>query len=150
MYYNYELNWTQTEALRLALWIASKGYPELTDGIDVLEATKSVLTEKLTVLWGLKLGKNGSREAYSDRWILAALSDFTGQLQARDIVRFLSYSAGSYGEAKIVYKDRLIMPVDIRNAIKDCADDKYQEIRAEMRNIYDILEKFEKMNGTDR
>ena len=27
MYYNYELNWTQTEALRLALWIASKAYP---------------------------------------------------------------------------------------------------------------------------
>ena len=44
MYYNYELNWTQTEALRLALWIASKGYPDLTDGIDVLNATRSVLT----------------------------------------------------------------------------------------------------------
>ena len=44
MYYNYELNWTQTEALRLALWIASKGYPDLTDGIDVLNVTRSVLT----------------------------------------------------------------------------------------------------------
>ncbi|SCH65203.1 Uncharacterised protein [uncultured Clostridium sp.] len=147
MYYNYELNWTQTEALRLALWIASKAYPDLTDGIDVLNATRSVLTEKLTTLWGLKLGKRDSREAFSDRWILAALSDFTGQLQARDIVRFLRYSTEGYGEAKLIYKDRLIMPVEIRNAIGSCAADKYKEIKAEMRNIYEILEKFEKMEG---
>lgn len=147
MYYNYELNWTQTEALRLALWIASKAYPDLTDGIDVLNATRSVLTEKLTTLWGLKLGKRDSREAFSDRWILAALSDFTGQLQARDIVRFLRYSTEGYGEAKLIYKDRLIMPVEIRNAIGPCAADKYKEIKAEMRNIYEILEKFEKMEG---
>ena len=147
MYNNYELNWSQTEALRLALWIASKAYPDLTDGIDVLNATRSVLTEKLTILWGLKLGRKDSREAFSDRWILAALSDFTGQLQARDIVRFLRYSSEGYGEAKFVYKDRLIMPVDIRNAIGACADDKYKEIKAEMRNIYEILEKFEKMKG---
>lgn len=147
MYYNYELNWTQTEALRLALWIASKAYPDLTDGIDVLNATRSVLTEKLTTLWGLKLGKRDSREAFSDRWILAALSDFTGQLQARDIVRFLRYSTEGYGEAKLIYKDRLIMPVEIRNAIGSCAADKYKEIKAEMRSIYEILEKFEKMEG---
>lgn len=147
MYYNYELNWTQTEALRLALWIASKAYPDLTDGINVLNATRSVLTEKLTTLWGLKLGKRDSREAFSDRWILAALSDFTGQLQARDIVRFLRYSTEGYGEAKLIYKDRLIMPVEIRNAIGSCAADKYKEIKAEMRNIYEILEKFEKMEG---
>lgn len=147
MYYNYELNWTQTEALRLALWIASKAYPDLTDGIDVLNATRSVLTEKLTTLWGLKLGKRDSREAFSDRWILAALSDFTGQLQARDIVRFLRYSTEGRGEAKLIYKDRLIMPVEIRNAIGSCAADKYKEIKAEMRNIYEILEKFEKMEG---
>lgn len=147
MYYNYELNWTQTEALRLALWIASKAYPELTEGIDVLNATRSVLTDKLTILWGLKLGRRDSREAFSDRWILAALSDFTGQLQARDIVRFLRYSSEGYGEAKFVYKDRLIMPVDIRKAIGSCAADKYKEIKAEMRNIYEILEKFEKMKG---
>lgn len=147
MYYNYELNWTQTEALRLALWIASKAYPNLTDGIDVLNATRSVLTDRLTILWGLKLGRKDSREAFSDRWILAALSDFTGQLQARDIVRFLRYSSESYGEAKLVYKDRLIMPVDIRKAIGLCAADKYKEIKTEMRNIYEILEKFERMRG---
>ena len=35
------------------------------------------------------------------------------------------------------------MPVEIRNAIGSCAADKYKEIKAEMRNIYEILEKFE-------
>lgn len=147
MYYNYELNWTQTEALRLALWIASKAYPDLADGIDVLNATRSVLTDKLTILWGLKLGKRDSREAFSDRWILAALSDFTGQLQARDIVRFLRFSSEGYRETKFVYKDRLIMPADIRKAIGLCAAAKYDEIKTEMHNIYGILEKFAKMKG---
>ena len=147
MYYNYELNWTQTEALRLALWIASKAYPNLTAGIDVLNATRSVLTDKLTILWGLKLGKRDSREAFSDRWILAALSDFTGQLQARDIVRFLSFSSEGYRETKFVYKDRLLMPADIRKAIGSCARAKYDDIKKEMHNIYEILEKFAKMKG---
>ena len=49
----------------------------------------------------MKLGRKDSREAFSDRWILAALSDFTGQLQARDIVRFLRYSSEGYWEAKL-------------------------------------------------
>lgn len=147
LYQNYELNWTQTEALRLALWLAAKAYPDLTKGIDVLTATKSVLIEKLTILWGLKLGRPESKEAFSDRWILAALSDFTGQLQARDIVRFLRYSTEGYPDVKLIYKDRLIMPVDIRNAIKPCAEKKLDEIESEMKNIYEILEKFEKMEG---
>lgn len=147
LYQNYELNWTQTEALRLALWLAAKACPALTEGIDVLTATKSVLIEKLTILWGVKLGRPESKEAFSDRWILAALSDFTGQLQARDIVRFLRYSTESYQEAKLIYKDRLIMPVDVRNAIKPCAEKKLGEIASEMKNIYEILEKFEKMEG---
>lgn len=147
LYQNYELNWTQTEALRLALWLAAKACPALTEGIDVLTATKSVLIEKLTILWGVKLGRPESKEAFSDRWILAALSDFTGQLQARDIVRFLRYSTESYQETKLIYKDRLIMPVDVRNAIKPCAEKKLGEIASEMKNIYEILEKFEKMEG---
>lgn len=147
LYQNYELNWSQTEALRLALWIAAKAYPSLTNGIDVLTATKTVLVEKLVILWGVKLGRPESKEAFSDRWILAALSDFNGQLQARDIVRFLCHSTENYQDTKLIYKDRLIMPVDIRNAIKPCAEQKYGEIQTEMRNIYEILEKFKKMEG---
>lgn len=35
----------------------------------------------------------------------------------------------------------------ISHVIGSCAADKYKEIKAEMRNIYEILEKFEKMKG---
>lgn len=145
IYQKYELNWSQTEALRLALWLTARAYPKLADGIDILTETRDILVEKLTHLWGLKLGKIGSKEAFSDRWIMAALSDFTGQLQARDIVRFLKYSTSSYMSMNMVYPDRLIMPLDIRNAITPCSRAKLEEIKTEMKNIYDILEKFMKM-----
>ncbi len=147
LYLKYELNWSQTEALRLALWLTARAYPALADDIDISTATKDVLVEKLTQLWGLKLGKADSKEAFSDRWIMAALSDFTGQLQARDIVRFLKYSTLNHAEMKMIYHDRLIMPVDIRNAINPCSDDKLTEIKAEMKNIYEILDKFMKMDA---
>lgn len=145
LYVKYELNWSQTEALRLALWLAVKACPKLADDVDILNATREVLVEKLSRLWGLKLGRTDSKEAFSDRWIMAALSDFTGQLQARDIVRFLKYASASYAGMKMIYEDRLIMPVDIRNAIAPCSDDKLGEIKSEMSYIYEILEKFMKM-----
>ena len=71
------MNWSQTEALRLALWLSARAFPALAGGADVPNATKEVLVEKLTQLWGVKLGRADSKEAFSDRWILAALSDFT-------------------------------------------------------------------------
>ncbi len=142
LYVKYELNWSQTEALRLALWLAVKAYPALTENIDILNASRDILVKKLTRLWGVKLGRANSNEAFSDRWILAALSDFTGQLQARDIVRFLKYASDSYADMNMLYKDRLLMPADIRNAIDPCSKDKISEIKSEMKYIYDILEIF--------
>lgn len=147
IYLRYELNWSQTEALRLVLWLAAKAYPILAKGIDIPNATKEVLVERLTRLWGLKLGRANSKEAFSDRWIMAALSDFSGQLQARDIVRFLKYATKPYASMNQIYRDRLIMPIDIRNAIPFCSEDKLDEIKSEMKNIYEILEKFKKMDG---
>ena len=146
LYLKYELNWSQTEALRLALWLSARAFPALAGGADVPNATKEVLVEKLTQLWGVKLGRADSKEAFSDRWILASLSDFTGQLQARDIVRFLKYSTSSYDQASLAYHDRLIMPLEIRKAIAPCSGDKLTEIKLEMRNIYEILEKFMHMD----
>lgn len=147
IYLKYELNWSQTEALRLVLWLAAKAYPMLSEGIDITNATKEVLAEKLTRLWGLKLGRENSKEAFSDRWIMAALSDFSGQLQARDIVRFLKYATNDYAGMNMVYPDRLIMPLEIRNAILPCSEDKLEEIKSEMKNIYEILQKFMDMDS---
>lgn len=144
-YQKYELSWTQTEALRLVLWLVNRA-AKIADGIDILNATRTVIADKLKKLWGNKLGKENSKEAFTDRWVLAALSGFDGQLQARDIVRFLMYSTNDYQEVKITYLDRIIMPISIRQAIKFCSRDKMTDIKTEMKGIYDILDKFTKMN----
>ena len=96
---NYALNWTHDEALRLALWLVNQAVPGIfvDDKVLIEDATPETVREALNKLWGLKLGKKDSNEAYSYRWILAALSDFHAQLQARDIVRFLADATKEIG-----------------------------------------------------
>ncbi len=142
-YDKYELKWSPTEALRLALWIAKQANPVLGQNIDILKSSREALEERLGKLWGKKLGKHDSREANSARWIIAALSDFSNQLQARDIVRFLKFSTSTFPEGKLPYGDRYIMPKQIREAIPGCSIEKYKEIRDEMKATYQILKKFE-------
>lgn len=149
-YSRYELKWTPTEALRLALWIVSQAKPGFANDIDILKSSREVLETKLELLWGKKLGKKDSREALSARWIIAALSDFTGQLQARDIVRFLKFASDNPSEMKFTYPDRYIMPSEIRRAIPDCSRGKYDEIKSEMKATYQILKKFEDMKEEDK
>ena len=144
-YHKYELKWSPTEALRLALWIARQANPVLGENIDILKSGREALEERLEKLWGKKLGKYDSREANSARWIIAALSDFSNQIQARDIVRFLQFSTSTFPEGKPPYEDRYLMPKQIRDAIPDCSREKYKEIRDEMKAIYQILLKFENM-----
>lgn len=119
-------------------------------GIDILNASREAIEKKLEILWGKKLGKKDSKEANSSRWIIAALSDFNGQLQARDIVRFLVFSTDNLPDDKTAYLDRYIMPIEIRNAIPKCSVQKYKEIETEMKSIYLILKKFEDMNQPKR
>ena len=138
------LNWTHDEALRLALWLVSKAVPGFYDEkeIPIEEASKDVVKRNLDRVWGLKLGKRSSNEAYSSRWILAALSDFHAQLQARDIIRFLANATEETGN--VVYEDRVIMPKEIKNAVHACSEKKVEEIKQEMKHLIPIFEKLEK------
>lgn len=149
-YLKYELKWTPTEALRLALWIAKQANPILGENIDILKSSREVLEERLELLWGKKLGKNDSREANSAKWIIAALSDFSNHLQARDMIRFLQFATADFPSGKPPYEDRYIMPAQIRKAIPDCSKEKYKEIRDEMKTIYLILKKFEDMPESEK
>lgn len=149
-YARYELKWTSTEALRLALWIAAKADPVLLDHIDILRSSREVLEERLERLWGKKLGKKDSREAESAKWIIGALSDFSGQLQARDVVRFLQYATENWQECRFTYRDRYLMPFEIKHAIPACSKRKYQEIKDEMPLVYGILKKLETMDENDK
>lgn len=142
--FNYsELKWSYDEALKLAVWIVSQSVEEFyNEKIPVEKASQDIISKYLEKLWGLKLGKNNSNEAYSSRWILAALSDFNGQLQARDIIRFLKYAANVTSK-KRTYYDRILMPAEIRSAVSICSKEKNNEIKTEYVALKPILEKLE-------
>ncbi len=142
LYRSVELQWSSTEALRLVVWLVNQAVPGFYREDAALEmAPKEVIERTLHKLWGIKLGKPTSNEANSSRWILAALSDFNGQLQARDIIRFLEKA--TVNEGKPVYSDRYLMPVEIKKAVSDCSSDKISEIRDEIKALGPILDKLE-------
>lgn len=142
LYRDVELQWSNTEALRLAAWLTSQAVPDFYRGnIPIETAPGEVIEQILNRLWGVKLGKPTSNEANSSRWILAALSDFNGQLQARDIIRFLEKATDHVGKA--VYGDRYLMPTEIRKAVSECSNDKIGEIRDEIKALGPIFDKLE-------
>lgn len=149
-YKDFELSWSQTEALRLALWVAGKAIPELMPQEGIQNLVREDIENRLELLWGKKLGKDNSKEAVSSRWILAALSDLKGQLQARDIVRFLYYATDNSESVVLTFRNRYIMPQAIRAAIEPCAKDKIDEIKTEMKTIYNIFEKFKEVHPEER
>jgi hypothetical protein len=130
----YELRWNRTEAFRLVAWICARA-GALTSGmgLNVRAATSKELSRLLIQVWGQKLGSDSSREARSEDWFLAALSDFNLQIQARDIVFFLAEAAGdSVGEEKAArWPDRLLIPSAMRRALPRCSREKISAIRQE-------------------
>ena len=87
------------------------------------------------------------KEAFSSKWILTALSDFSGQLQARDIIRFLQYATKESEKATYAtYDDRLIMPTEIRNAVSKSSEEKIDEIKIEISALSPIFDKLKKAN----
>jgi hypothetical protein len=112
------------------------------DEQDSPKLSRSSLEDCLIPFWGLKLGRDGSNEAFSTRWIITALSDLNLQIQARDIIRFLSFVTSNYTK-DLYYHDRILLPADIKHAIPSCSEKKLGEIYSEMPNIKSILKKFE-------
>lgn len=140
-----ELKWSSEEALKLAVWLVDQAVPDFyRESVPIENASQEIVEKYLIKLWGLKLGKNSSNEAYASRWILAALSDFNGQLQARDIIRFLKYASKQNGK-KPAYFDRVLMPVEIRNAVSNCSMDKINDIKTEYESLKPIFEKLEEL-----
>lgn len=142
LYHSVELQWSSTEALRLVIWMVSQAVPGFyQEEAEIEMAPREVIDKTLHKLWGIKLGKQTSNEANSSRWILAALSDFNGQLQARDMIRFLEKTTASIGRA--VYEDRYLMPTEIKKAVADCSSEKISEIKQEIKAFAPIFEKLE-------
>jgi hypothetical protein len=119
------------------------------DNEKIPKFTHDKLVGNLYPFWGRKLEKDGSNEAFSSRWILAALSDLNLQIQARDIIRFLEAVTTNYTDKDMYYHDRILLPGDIRKAIGPCSQNKLEEITMEMQDLKPIFEKLENL-GNDK
>ncbi|MFF9477999.1 KGGVGR-motif variant AAA ATPase [Streptomyces sp. NPDC014733] len=137
-YEPYALHWDAQEALRLALWVAvtSHAVPSPTDELTTLSWER--IAQELTPVWGAKLGRDNSREAWSERWVPAALADYNEQVQARDVVRFLR-DAAERSRRDGDWPDRLLVPSALRAALVACSKEKLQELGQENPSLGELL-----------
>jgi cellulose biosynthesis protein BcsQ len=147
LYEAYALRWNEEEALRLAAWIAMEAGMNL--GLPKNRKLETISSEEarrsLVPVWGLKLGTETSREARTAEWVIAALSDFRGQIQARDLVRLFRYAAEkSRGNPS----ERVLVPRAIRDAIQPCSEEKIKEIKQEIPPLKQIFAKLQ--DSTER
>lgn len=137
LYRAYDLSWNQDSFLRLVYWICSESNVIGAKNDSIYTLSKENLIDELETLWGKTLGTDKSKEAYTASWIFAALTDFNGRLQARDIVRFLYNAAHiTVNRPKEVQFEkwstsRLLPPPAIRRALKPCSEEKVREAKEE-------------------
>ena len=137
LYRAYDLYWNQDSFLRLVYWICSESKVIAAKKDSIYSLTQENIIDELEQLWGKRLGKDKGQEAYTASWVFAALTDFKGRLQARDIVRFLYNAADiTVNRAKEVQFEkwstsRLLPPPAIRRALKPCSEEKVREAKEE-------------------
>jgi MinD-like ATPase involved in chromosome partitioning or flagellar assembly len=140
-YSPYELKWDSIQALRLVAWISIEaGVLATPKGRPVQGMDKPALVDRLIDLWGRKLGSERSNEARSSEWVIYALSDLNGQIQARDIVRLLNKSALD-SQNDTYWKDRVLVPPAIRKSVDECSLQKIKEIKEENPHLSSIMNK---------
>lgn len=140
-YERYSLRWDKDEALRLALWVSQRA-KVLPDEPDISELNSGSLEAKLIPLWGRKMGSENSREARSHMWVPAALGDYHGQVQARDVVLFLSEAAG-LSRGRSGWDDRILVPTAMRNALLKCSNAKLDAVIQEDPDLGALLKKMQ-------
>jgi MinD-like ATPase involved in chromosome partitioning or flagellar assembly len=145
-YEPYALKWSDLEALRLVTWIAVKADAiRSIDAEGLQQLSEAELKEELVPVWGRKLGLDHSREGRSAEWVIAALSDLRGQVQARDIVRLIYMSAAkSSGDER--WKDRILTPTAIRDSLPECSKEKISEIEKENEPLAKIFSRLRRLS----
>lgn len=131
----FRLHWNAESFLRLAYMLSSEaGLHSAARPPESLNIEE--LKTELEKLWGKKLGKEKSKEAHSARWVYAALCDLKGNVQARDLVRFLKFSAEEESKrAGQIWPNRLLAPESMRKAIPRCSAEKVDEAKAEIASL---------------
>ncbi|NEP58544.1 MAG: AAA family ATPase [Symploca sp. SIO2G7] len=149
-YQPYALKWSQEEALRLVAWVSNQANILPSLNVEKLqEMDQEQLTQELIPLWGKKLGSERSKQARSAQFVIDALSDFNGQIQSRDLVRFLYIAArDSINESR--WQDRILVPKAIRESFNECGQEKIKEIKQENKPLGDILEKLQNLRAEDK
>lgn len=142
-YEPYVLQWDRDEVLRLVAWVVLKAQVNLQTGLAVetlRDKEEHELIEALVPLWGRKLGSDRSREGRSAEWVIAALSDLKGQIQARDLIRFMRLAAEE-SQKDSHWMDRLLAPAAIRSVLPECSRKKIEEIEMENMELKAIFSK---------
>lgn len=140
-YEPYALKWNREEALRLVAWVTKRVnmLPQI-NSEKLQNMTEEELTEALVPLWGKRLGSERSKEAGSARFVIAAISDLRGQIQARDLVRLLHLAAKeSVNDSR--WQDRILIPTAIKGALLECSQNKIGEIEIENTALKDVFTK---------
>lgn len=131
----FRLYWNPESFLRLAYMLSSQAGvhldPKRAEDLHVEE-----LKTELANLWGKKMGSEKSKEAHSARWVYAALCDLRGNVQARDLVRFLKITADEESKRTgQTWSDRVFAPESMRKAIPLCSVGKVSEAKAEIASL---------------
>lgn len=147
----FALTWNPESFLRLAYWLSAKAGLSGATPDQARTLSVQTLINKLTELWGQKLGKPDSREGHSARWVYAALCDLTGRFQARDLVRFFRFAAEeALQHASAFWPDRILSPESMRKAIPKCSQEKIQEAKLEIEPLKAWLERMDIEQITER
>ena len=147
----FALIWNPESFLRLAYWLCAKAeiVGATIEGAQTLSVEE--LIEKLTELWGHKLGQADSKEGHSARWVYAALCDLTGRFQARDLVRFFRFAAEEeIKNQNAFWADRILSPESMRKAIPRCSHEKVQEATLEIQPLRSWSERMDAENIIER
>lgn len=137
LHQRFVLSWSPTEALRLVAWILHHaGRTVVADPSRISIASYDELRIGLQSFWGERLGSKKSKEAYTDRWVIAALSDFQARLQPRDVVRLVRYAAQDLADGATQ-----LTPSSLRTALVKCSSEKIEEIQREIPSIIEIFER---------
>ncbi|QGX41030.1 ParA family protein [Permianibacter aggregans] len=132
-FHPFQLQWNPESFLRLAFMLSCQAgiYPDDPKSSENMRIEQ--LKDRLEELWGKKLGTEKSKEAHSARWVYSALCDLKGNVQARDLVRFLKFAAGFEStRSSQAWADRILSPENMRKAIPECSREKVAEAKQEI------------------
>jgi hypothetical protein len=136
LYEPYRITWSRPDVLRLVAWLLLRaGIPVFANEAEILQASYETLRKSLASFWGEKLGPPGSKEAYTDRWVMAALSDLNGRMQPRDIVRLLHFACKNENKPNALS----VSPLSLRDAIEECAPKRIKEMREETPSLASLF-----------